>query len=182
MRYEAKHKNFTDMGRLTCNFKNTPMSFSVKHQIHLSVQGNGFTDNISKSKTVYNVAKTENYEQFSFVLLSLDSNTPIEGLKFLSYNSNEFRTGLMIINEKKIYEILHVLFKLNEYFLVCQPYSILGYNIDLNSVEIEKETDFCNCQIFNIKHLKNKRTYDKIYANKKQFIIALTLDIYNTSQ
>lgn len=180
MRYESKHKTFTDMGRLTNNFKNIPMSFGVKHQLCLSVQNDSFTDSIIKSKTVYNITKSKNYEHFSFILLFVDDHNRFEGLNFLFYNSNEFRTGLMIINEEKIYEILHVLYKTNEYFIICQPYKIMNYNLDFNSVEIEIENDFCNCQMFNIKLLKNKTTYAKVSACQKQFIIAETLNVLET--
>lgn len=179
MRYESKHKNFTDMSRMTSNYINIPKSFSVKHQIQLSVKNDNFTDTVRASKTVYDITKTKDYNHFSLNLLSLNDNDQLVGLKFVFINSNEYRKGLMIFDQKKVYEIMHVLLKVNVYLLVCQPYITLNFNSDFNSIEIKKEEDILNYQIIDINKLNDKKTYDKVIACGKQFIYADTLDVHN---
>lgn len=60
MRMESKHKVFTDMVKITNNFVNITKTLAHCHQQRLCNKKNIFAVKTDRSKTVYNISKTQN--------------------------------------------------------------------------------------------------------------------------
>lgn len=177
MRAEAKHKVFTDMIARTNNYRNLPLTLANQHQEIFCNKIDSYSNKIELSKTKYNIIKASDYERYKFCL---PQNEGLFALKFLTYNSREYRPGLIIIlNGDIIYEIIHILQIENEIVLLCHPYIIVGFISSFNSIEIRKDPSYQNSRMIPIHGLENQKTYGKIVVHDKRFIIADTLDVYN---
>lgn len=122
--------------------------------------------------------KSSNFEQFKCLIEPFIINGKLSALSFLINGPYEYRAGLVIIANKRILEIVHVI-DVNEHnLLLCQEYNLQHFNYSFNSIEIE-ERNSTEYELLNIDYLENKQTYDKQYCKNKLFIIADTLDVYN---
>lgn len=85
----------------------------------------------------------------------------------------------MIINDDRLFEIIHFLCCNNQNYILCHPYISKSFELGYNSLEVEKEPDFDKSCLLLIETLKKKKTYEKITLHDRSFIIADTLDVYN---
>lgn len=173
MRYEAKHKEFTDMAKATRNFQNIPKTLSERHQenqifSNLSFDQVFVPSSIRREFEIDSPALKELVE--SYFGISLPHLTKYN---FLKVSGNEIREGLFVFNENNPFEIEAVLAANDKYFLLCNKYHKIGYNHFLNSIEIEK-TDFRT--IFKLKDVGTK-TYEKKFCDGSLYIIIETLDM-----
>lgn len=137
MRYESKHKVFTDMAHRTQNFMNLPKTLAFKHQMKQAFMDTTYLDQMEESKTKYRISKAKNYDQYKDNLISLNIEST-EALKFLIHNSNKYRPGLMIIIDRECFEIVHVLGRDGAYCLYCHLYEIIRYDPVFNAIEVKK--------------------------------------------
>lgn len=178
MRYESKHKMFTDFVRLTYNYKNLPFTLATRHQIHVCVNKNrAFKISVQPSKTSYNMSKCPDFELFKVLLPEEGNSIQTHALRFLHIGSQEYRPGLMLFKDKNVFEIVHVMCNNSKYFVLCQKYNILHFVSHFNSIEIEKGESF---ELIDILNIKSHKTYDKIFLDGNMFIIAETLEIFET--
>lgn len=81
----------------------------------------------------------------------------------------------MVLHGRLFVEIVAILFNSNEYYLLCQAYSVLKYDEFYNSVIISKEKTE-NCFVINIKDLKLNKTFNKMILQNQVHVVANTLD------
>lgn len=181
MRYESKHKFFTDTAKKTNNFINITKSLAQAHQTYKATKINTYSDAIEPSKNSHHLC-----EDSDFVLYSAYFSNESEGfdvqsavvLNFLKINPNMYRKGLMIINETKISEIIYVLRCNLEYFLVCHSYNVIRFESSLNSFEIKK-AETGSLHMLNIKQLTIDGTFEKKIARHSIYVIAENLEVFN---
>lgn len=177
MRYESKHKVFTDMAQRTQNFINLPKTLANSHQIKSAYTLNNFQSEIQESKTTYSVCRTKDYNEHREHMRSLQIESD-KAYKFLKHNSYEYRPGLIIFEKEKPFEIIHIV-KLNgNYMLYCRPYLILRFDPYLNSIEITIEKDGNGCKLVELLRLSIGKTFDKTMCGGKFFIICESLDAF----
>lgn len=180
MRAESKHRIFTDIADNTHNFVNLPKTMANKHQQRLAFKQNIFANRIVPSKVSFNVEKTENYNLYKDNICGILSEG-FKGLKFLSFNSYEFRPGLMILTDNIPFEIMYIFQKNQTFKLLCHRYLRIGFDESFNSVEISKVNSPGSVDIFDVDESDNMKTYNKILCQKKTYIIADTLNVFNSS-
>lgn len=178
MRFEAKHKVFTRLSKLTNNFKDICATLAERHQ---QIQFNKLclknTIKLSKQTLIIKNPNFEKYHSF-FQSVSMDV-TKMQTLKFFKFNCFEFREGLMLINDYNIYEIIYIIHTNEKILLFCSSYNKIAFNKKLNSIQIEKYSETRDtCSLIKFDDIINFQTYDKI-INNKIFIIADTLKVHS---
>lgn len=180
MRFESKHKDFTDTAKRTNNFKNLAKTLATRNQeqVH-AIRKLAFKFDVVKSMQTYNVLKSEDFEQFECLISHFITDDALSALLSLSYGSFQYRAGLMVIdNNKRVFEIIHVI-PINEHnLLICREYDLLQFNFNFHSIEIKKN-DVSEYKLLDIDLLENKKTYDRIFCQNRSYIIADTLDVYD---
>lgn len=116
MRFESKHKVFTDMAHRTQNFINLPKSLAFKHQMKQASANDTYIDQIKESKTKYKINRAPNYESCKDNLNSLNIGNN-DAFFFLIHNSFNYRPGLMVFRAQECFEIVHVLKEDGIYYL-----------------------------------------------------------------
>lgn len=178
MRFESKHKMFTDFVHLTYNFKNLPLTLAKRHQARACAERSvAFKIRFEPSKTSYELKKYADFIDYQPELLQMMNNDieKIKGLQFLHHGSLEFRRGLFLIENGKIFEIAHVTFRDSKYFILCQKYKINKFDASLNSIEIAK---IKQTQVLDVTDINSNKSYDKIVHDGKSYIIADTLEVF----
>lgn len=176
MRYESKHKVFTDMAHRTQNFINLPKTLANSHQIKSAYLLNNFQHEIQESGTTYSISCAKNYNEHQEHMRSLHIESE-KAYKFLKHNSYEYRPGLILFEKENPFEIIHII-KLNgNYMLYCRAYIISNFEPYLNSIEITIEKDGNGCRLIELLPSIGK-TFDKIMFGGKIFIICESLDAF----
>lgn len=175
MRYESKHKFFTDLVHLTYNYKNIPLTLAKRHQARACVgQTAACSVDVVISKTTYEISKCDGYEEYeSFLPAQLQK---IKAFRFIRIGSYEYRAGLMLIDERSVFEIIHCISYNSKYFFLCQKYKVIRFVANFNSIEIDKENVY---KLIDYSSIENHKSYDKIYFDGKMYIIADTLNVFN---
>lgn len=176
MRYESKHKLSTDLVHLTYNYKNLPLSIAKRHEARACLSQNDvFSVKFIVSKVPYDITQCNGYDIFkSHLPTSVASH--IKEVRFIRIGSHEYRKGLMLIDNKRVYEILHVICCDSKYFVLCHKYNVLGFVACFNSIEVENDGSF---HLIDINETKSHKFHDKICFNERMFIIADTLSIFD---
>lgn len=179
MRTESKHKVLTDIVKITQNYKNLPITLAKRHQEFLSLflDTTSFESKIIKAKTFYDIREQKNFQKYRNCSVLLNINCYFS-LKFVKLNTFQYRTGLLLINNHTVYEIIYI-FANENVSLFCHPYIILEFDRSLNGIEIKKEESFENCRLFNLCEMKYRKSFARITCNNKQYIVAETLDMLN---
>lgn len=175
MRAESKHRVFTDIADNTHNFRNLPKTMSDKHQSRL-VFKDLLKNNIVKSKRTFDVVKHEKYGAYKQQIDSLLCEG-FSALKFLHVNSFHYRMGLMILLDRKPFEIVAIFHKDDMFKIIAHPYRNIGLDQTFNSIHILKDPLCDNCKILSIFELQNMKTYERVTCNQKEYIIADTLNV-----
>lgn len=118
MRFESKHKYFTDAAKLTNNFINIKKNLAFKHQEQICLKKYSIQNVIEESKRhclFRNHCEFTKYESF---LTSVDKNIELNDLftlPFLNFNAFSYKKGLVLIENSLVYDILFVLKSHDEY-------------------------------------------------------------------
>lgn len=179
MRYESKHKVFTDLVHLTNNYKNLPLSLAKRHQARVCLNMiNAFTVKSDVSKITYDVSKCISFAKYKELLIPfIEDSGQIRAHSFIRNGSLDLRTGLILIEENSGLEILHIISFQSKYFVLCQNHTIVQFVEKFNCIEIEKNID--PFKVFAVLEIKSRKTHDIIHYNDKKFVIADSLDVYN---
>lgn len=177
MRFESMHKIFTDKMRQTKNFINITKTLAEYYQSCVCLKNKTCERDVKKSAKSYDVEKNESFNEYANDINCLKQNGKIIALNFLYYESFDYRKGLMVIEKKEVFEILHVIEKETQFFAFCRLYNLVKFNNALNSIQVEKNVN--SYRILNIAELKNKKTYEKKFVGSDTYIIANTLDVFN---
>lgn len=183
MRYESKHKYFTDTVKKTNNFINITKTLAETHQAYISKKLLSYNDEIDPAAKKYPLSKDTKYSIYCLILdqITQFDITASTALKFLKYNGTMYRRGMMIAYQNKISEIIYVLHCNSDYFLVCHTHDVIQFEESLNSFEIKKSDNvFDNFQIFNVKELEINACFEKKFAQNTIFIFAESLELFKS--
>lgn len=178
MRYEAKHKTLTDIAKKSNNFVNLAKTIAQRHQDIICIPSKIYSDDIQVSHTSTLFLANEHFEKYHSVVGSDASINvaEIKTIKFLSYNGFQYRSGLIMVIETDIFEIMEVLSTADQYFLILQPYHIVRVNAFCNSLVISK-TETANFLFKKLDGSINKKTYHKTICQNEITVFKYTIDL-----
>lgn len=177
-RYEAKHKEFTDMAKKTNNFINIAKSLAQKHQEILFLNGFEAKSAIIESKTFSSVNDNKELKKYAQILKCRNLDESIV-LNFLIVDSNQYREGIILINNCVAYEIRFVLKKSDEYFFICKVFDKIEFRECFNAIELKQSITNGDIQVLELNEISNKTSYQMHYINGQVIVICNTLDVYN---
>lgn len=177
MRFESKHKFFTDIAKVTNNFMNLQKTMAMRHQEMICLSEFSFCDNIIASKKKTAVSNIVNYDQYADFLkecteIQISQSIVVDFARL--NNSYLYREGIMIIENSQPYEIISIINFHDIFFFICHSFDIVEFNDFYNSIEIKKGNDL------KLLKLNNQKPYEKKLSNRSIFIIAENLDVYNS--
>lgn len=179
MRFESKHKFFTDIGNATYNFVNISKTLAERHQQHIFV--NPFSLNIvENSRISKQFLQDEKFGICASAVIDLFGSVSeeMESIRFFEYNNYRYEEGTLIIEDFNVFEIFIILAFGGKNYLVCHRYDFVKFDKIFNSIQIKKNNG--NLVIKNYMELKNKKNYEKIVLkNDTIHIIADTLNVFN---
>lgn len=181
MRFESKHKVFTDAAHRTSNFINIRKTLAMQHQETLCLKDLAIKDNIVESKHLSKPTEIELKQYES--LLGCPENIDFDDftyLKFLEFNNYSYRHGYVLIEKFLPYKIFWILKSQNDYYFFCHMYTIVKFEESLNSIEIEQQSSG-NSIFLKLSELTNKQPFEPIEFKGKSYVIAENLTVYNFS-
>lgn len=178
MRMECKHKIFTDVARITNNFKNLPKTMAMLHQERSFFKRNQWENKIEISKKKYDIRSTSNFSAFSTNFIPNFLNNFL-AFDFFKYNSIVYRPGLFIMHSKILYEIKHIVENNNDYLFLCLRHDILCFDSSLNSIKIKLAENVNGFELIYFSMLEHQETFQKHTINENSYIIADTLNVYS---
>lgn len=176
MRFESKHKYFTDRAKKTNNFKNITKTLAIDHQQNMLNYENSFRDKFSHALEKQ-LTDTDLIYQITSNNLKKDNLVMIN---FLKFNGVEYRGGFIITQHGSFYEISYILKNIDndEFLFVCISCVVEGFDEFSNSFRISKNNNTsANLKMISLQSLRNKRTYERVYYQNLVFIKAETLDL-----
>lgn len=184
MRFECKHKYFTDAAKLTTNFININKTLASKHQEQICLKKYSIQSNIVQSKKPKLFSEHCEFAKYESFLTSVNKNINFEHLfvlSFLNFNSFSYKKGLVIIENGVVYDILFVLKSNNDYYFLCELYETALVDRSLNSIQVQPYSP--EQQLAYLKHndLSNLQSFSKITCGGKIYVIAENLSVFNSS-
>lgn len=180
MKYEAKHKFFTDIAKTTNNFQNITKTLAETHQAYICTRIDSFEDRIEPSKKKHLIVRDMQYNIYrSFINnQQIDVNNSY-ALNFIKVNGIMYRMGYLVYYDRKFFEIRFIIESNATFSLLCHAYEFIKFDSSLNSVEIKathvrKE----NLKIINIDLLND--SFEKKMHNGCIYVIAENLEMLKT--
>lgn len=178
LRFEGKHKVIKAYAEKTQNFMNLTKTIAERHQQHICMTENIFTNKIDYGKRLKPIKVKffdEHKDLFEANNISHDENLLLE-TTWLSYNSFNYKQGLFIYAENSLFEIKKTLIYSSEPYLFCNQVEFIKFDSFLNSIEV-KSCVPANFKVFKFTSLKSKFVYESKKLNSKVYIILETLDL-----
>lgn len=183
MRYESKHKFFTDTANKTNNFRNICKTLAETHQAYICTQTNSFENIIEPSKKKCHVTKCSEFEKYRLALEHFPEFCDSTAYFFLKRNGILCRKGFLIMYEHKICEIVYILNSNSspDFYLLCQIYDMVRFDSSFNSIQIKK-TKTCpeNFKIINVNNLS--ASFEKKHCNRSFHVMMENLEMFKNIQ
>lgn len=178
MRFESKHRVFTEISRRKMNFINLTKTLATEHQ-ERTCKVPTLVAEIKTSKSSGQFSKSMQFQRFEAVLKRDIGPKYIETKvhNFANYDNIKYRQGCLLVENGRIYEINNILSLNSNVFFLCHLHKICRRDKFSNSLVIEK-VDFSTI-VLNFDKLENKLVFDKIYVNGENFVIADKLVVAN---
>lgn len=180
MRFESKHLFFTSIAKNTNNFVNIAKTMAKRHQAIMAYKPFSLSQ-IVPPKTVTKFINTSTFAIYKDEVAKFYEND-LRVLKFATFNSFQYREGLMIIVENIFHEIVHVFFSQSKISFFCRRYKSVRLDPFLNSVEVILENNSPSFILVNPENLRNKKSYEKKHVVNKSYIVCDTLCVGQTIQ
>lgn len=182
MRFECKHQFFTSAAQISKNFKNINKTLAKRHQEYICFKKFAIENHIEEGKRgslFRSHSEFGKYESFLNLVANIDFDS-LYILPFLKFNNYDYRCGLVLVENRMVFDILFVLKLHNEFYFLCELYETKVFERTLNSIEIEA---YCPKQFAYIKHseLCNLQSFSKQICDRKIYVIAENLSVYNHS-
>lgn len=184
MRFESKHKFFTNAARRTHNLVNINKTLALEHQKQICLKKFAIQDNVEPSKKSLPFLKHNDFTKYESFLNSLDENIEFDRLHvlpFLKINTYLYKKGLVLIENFLVYDIRLVLQSQNGYYLLCELFETKTFDHSLNSIQIEPYSAEPNLVYLKLSDLCNWQTFSKMICQSKTYIIAENLTVFNPS-
>lgn len=178
VRFEGKHKVLKAYSNQTQNFTNITKTISERHQQHICMSEQIFTDRFDHGKRVKPVDKQffdEHKNIFEANNISSDDELLLE-TPWLSYNSFKYKRGFFIFAENALFEIDKILIHSSERYLLCNRFNFIRFDSFLNSIELRRN-DPVEFVLILFDALESKFVYESKKFDSKIFIILETLDL-----
>lgn len=176
LRYEARHQLTKKLARGVNNFVNINKTIAMKNQKQFALQGFSYANVLQPSKSKQLTQKF--YEMYKETY-SLYFDCDLEDLKYVIYlrfNNCEYRSGICILHNFKLFEIDKVICHEQKYYFLCNRLHFVSYDTFLNSLELIKDETVEKCFI-QFDETEIKKTYDLKNVNGKKYIIMDTLEL-----
>lgn len=184
MRFECKHQFFTNAAKLTYNFINIKKTVAYKHQEQICLKKYSIKNVIEESKRTSLFRDHCDFTKYESFLTSVVKNIDFDSLFLipsLTFNKYIYKIGLVLIENFLVYDIIFVLKYHDNYYFLCELYEKVCFERSLNSIEIKP---MCSeKQLAYLKHsdLCNIQSFSKLSCNKKTYVVAENLTVYNLS-
>lgn len=182
MRFESKHKYFTDLAKKTNNLVNITKTLANRHQ-EMMCTTKFITENELKiSKKTKCVSECADFDTFKHLL---PSGCNLLSVANFSCNNYEYTKNIMLIENFVVYEIMHIFLcssHSKEYYFLCQKYNVVHFDDNYNAIQIEKSEG--ELKIIDFNTLQNKKPYERKVPKEsvdKIFILANDLNVYDSS-
>lgn len=173
MRYDAKHRTFKKFRNSTNNFKNINKTLAEKHQQMMYL--NGFT---YKDKVEHGVLKTlENTNMFNLFCSLNEFPSTIYQTKFVIVNSYRYSKGLLVVHAGAFFEIVHIIYAMEIFYLACFPCVIDEFDSFLNSFKIQRYEETNSLTIIKLSELVYTKSYEIKAIADSNYVISDTLDL-----
>lgn len=177
IRKEAKHKVLKSYAAQTQNFTNITKTISERHQQHICMTKNIFTNELHHGKNVKPIdVQFFDVCKHLFEANNILNNQKILETSWLTYNAFNYKPKFFIFSEKCLFQIEKIVICSSEYFLFCSRFECVTYDEFLNSIEMKK-SEPVEFALFNIIALEQKNVYESKKLNSKFYIILETLDL-----
>lgn len=179
MRYEGKHRFFTDLAQKTNNFINIYKTMAIRHQTFLLKMESPYTDHVETQKIRKPFeGNCEKYRP-NLIQLGVANDKESHLFKSLKVNGVDYKEGLLIQIKKKFYEIEFILYNTEKFYLLTSRiYSIKKYEEFYNSLLLESTNDLNVIQLSGLNdNIFENQTYEKIFLNGKFYVKCLNLNI-----
>lgn len=178
VRFEGKHKVLKAYAEQSQNFINITKTLVQRHQQHVCMTENIFTNRLDHGKRVKPIGTQffdDHKNLFEANIICNDEKSLLE-TPWLLYNSFNYKQGFFIFAENSLFEIQKILMYSSEYYLFCIRFEFIKYDKFLNSIEIKKSnpSDFT---LFQFMSLERKFVYESKKLKSKIYIILETLEL-----
>lgn len=177
MRFESKHRFFTILARKTNNYKNLVKTLAKEHQMSQCLAIPRMESEIITSKFFSDVSQSTDYDKYSHHLDALSTDGMLFSYDFVICEEHQFKPGLLLLHEKKVFEIIHLIKKDDKIFVFCILYKKVKFNEHVCSVEIKVEDEPNKYHLISFENIQNKKPHDKKVLNRKNYVLADTLDV-----
>lgn len=174
MRYESKHKAFTDQAHHTNNFMNIGRYIALRHQ-----QQCALTEMYQENVQIGKLKSIDELNFHSFEHIVAQYFGKLFDVKFTNWarvNSNYYAKGLFVVHEKCLYEIQNIFCKQKEIYLLCSQFVVEEFDSFLNSILIKKTASNVR-KIIPQSELLSPKSYERKSDEEKIYIINDTMEI-----
>lgn len=179
MRLEAKHKFFTETAQRKKNFKNPTKTMATHHQIYICKSPIISVD-LNVSITSSQFSNSMQFKKFENILKnSFEKIDCIRVHKFATYGNIEYRAGNLLIENKKLNEIVHILSYGDQIYLLCEPQKVIRSDDFCHSLVLEKLVE--NAFVLDVKSIEQKLVYDKVIVDGETHVVLSNL-LFRTIQ
>lgn len=175
MRYETKHKEFTQIAKTTNNFRNINETLAKRHQQrHFFDEKYKCQVEHAKFRTISPSMK----EKYKSIMSIFPNTSKISITRWLKINSDLYQSKVVIQHNKQMFEIQHVLRCEQDFFFICTEYNIVKLDKYFNSIQIK------NCipdkiHLIRLSDIHFKKTHDIKHVGDETFVIIDSLDVEN---
>lgn len=178
IRYESKHKVFSDMAKRTHNFVNIAQTLAQKHQEMFCLKGFDVNNTIEDSKTRCYAYENEELNEHKQILLNFKLDKSLV-LNFLNLNCWQYRKGVILMVNSLAYRIKFVLKKDDNYFFICEVFDKIEFREYFNAIELKQSGNNEDIQVLKLSEISNKASYQQHFINGQVFVLCNTLDVFN---
>lgn len=174
MRYESKHKSFTDQAKLSNNHMNIGNYIARRHQ-QLSCFKTKYEDDVKMG--MLRIVDGTLLNEFEYLLYNYFKKLEeVRAVAWARVNSNHYVKKLFVIDTNILFEIEAILHFRNEIYFLCTQFKIKSFNSFLNSVLIEANSPISQ-RVIKHNDLSSTKSYEKKIIDGNFYIIADCLEI-----
>lgn len=175
LKYEMKHKQFTNYLRNSNNFINVSKSLCESYQ-HAEVFRQPYKNHIDHGPMKCFYPDQSREDMTILDELSRIHNT--SKTNWVKFNSNYYKKDLILKDDKEFYEISEILYQQEDYYFVCIAYQHICIDEFSQCIEI-KRIEPVQFKLLKHSNLSHKKSHEKKIIHGKTFIIIDSLEFLN---
>lgn len=178
LKYEMKHRQFTNYLRNSNNFINVSKSLCNNYQ-HADVFRQPYRNHIDHGPM--KKFDSEQSQVDGNILDELQLVSQIHGISkvnWFKFNSDYYMKGLILKDGKEFFEISEILYQQEEYYFLCIAHQFKYIEKYLQCIEI-KRIEPVQFKLLKHSNLSHTKSHEKKIIHDKIFIIADSLELLN---